>query len=247
MGTLDQQPVTDPEMEQDASEPVDDDHPQPGQSRFRYRITYSKDGPLRYTSQLDLARIWERSLRRAGLALLYSQGFNPRPKIQLAVGLPLGYSSRCEIVDAWLVSPIADEQAAVEELNAASPAGLVIDDLHAVDVHEPALQGLVWSTTYEVRFREPIEPADLARRVADLLAQPELWRERREKQVNLRPLIDHLRLLDEPQAALEMSLAASPTRGTARPDEVLDMLDIDPASAMVVRTAINFQPGTPSG
>jgi len=52
------------------------------------RITFAKGDPIKYTSHLDLMRAWERALRRAGISLAYSGGFNPRPKLQLAAALP---------------------------------------------------------------------------------------------------------------------------------------------------------------
>ncbi|MGF1504453.1 MAG: TIGR03936 family radical SAM-associated protein [Anaerolineae bacterium] len=69
--------------------------------RARYRIRFGKQDDLRYTGNLDIARIWERTLRRAGAPGVYSNGYNPRPKLQIAAALPLGYSSVCEIVDVW--------------------------------------------------------------------------------------------------------------------------------------------------
>ena len=51
---------------------------------MRIRITYAKRGELRYTGHLDLQRVWERTLRRSGLPIVFSQGFNPLPKLQLA-------------------------------------------------------------------------------------------------------------------------------------------------------------------
>ena len=57
---------------------------------------------MRYTSHLDLYRAWERLLRRAGAQLVFSQGYNPRPKLQLAAPLALGITSQAEIIDFWL-------------------------------------------------------------------------------------------------------------------------------------------------
>ena len=56
----------------------------------RLRITYSKTAALRYTSNLDMHKIWERALRRARLPLAYSQGFHPQPRLTQACPLPLG-------------------------------------------------------------------------------------------------------------------------------------------------------------
>ena len=64
---------------------------------MRIRITFSKQGALRYTGHLDLHNLWERAARRAAIPLAYSQGFHPQPKIQLAAALPLGFSSRAEV------------------------------------------------------------------------------------------------------------------------------------------------------
>ena len=84
----------------------------------RLRIKFSKVGALRYIGHLDLHHIWQRSIRRAGLPLVYSQGFHPQPKIQLASALALGFSSQAEVLDIWI-----DEDATwvQDALQAAAP------------------------------------------------------------------------------------------------------------------------------
>ncbi len=162
---------------------------------MRLRITFSKTGALRYTGHLDLHKIWERTVRRAGLPLAYTQGFHPGPKIQLAAALPLGFSSRAEVVDVWLdeaEGPVVQPSADV--LQAAVPPGLTILEISEVDAHAPALQTLVVSAEYEATLLDPVDEADLARRLADLLAAPSLPRERRGKAYDLRPLIEQLSL-----------------------------------------------------
>ena len=62
----------------------------------RLYIRFGKFDALIYTSNLDVAKTWERVLRRANLPILYSQGFNTRPRIILASALPLGISSECK-------------------------------------------------------------------------------------------------------------------------------------------------------
>ena len=68
----------------------------------RIRICYAKTEPLRYTSNLDVHKVWERLLLRARLPLAYSQGFHHQPRINQAAPLPLGFTSRVEMVDIWL-------------------------------------------------------------------------------------------------------------------------------------------------
>ena len=50
----------------------------------RWRVTFAKGPQLKYISHLDLSLAWERALRRAGMPLAYSQGFNPQARLQLA-------------------------------------------------------------------------------------------------------------------------------------------------------------------
>ena len=73
---------------------------------MRIQITFSKQGSLRYTGHLDLHKLWERAARRAELPLAYSQGFHPQPKMNIAAALPLGFSSRCEVLDMRLEKAI---------------------------------------------------------------------------------------------------------------------------------------------
>ncbi len=208
--------------------------------RARYRIRFGKDGALRYISHLDLARVWERTLRRAGAPLMYSQGFNPHPQMQLAAALPLGCASTCELLDIWLEGDIPPPEALLPRLQAAAPEGLTVQAVWPVDEHSPALQTLTRSAVYHVRFNVPPNREDLQARVKALLEQPAIWRERRGKHYDLRPLIERLEVLPEEPPALELEVKLSQEEGTGRPDEVLDALGLDVYSVHITRTAITF-------
>ncbi|MGW1678030.1 TIGR03936 family radical SAM-associated protein [Saccharopolyspora sp. NPDC002376] len=95
----------------------------------KLRLRYAKRGRLRFTSHRDVARTFERALRRAGVPMAYSQGFSPHPKVSWAGAVPTGVSSIAEYVELQLVEQV--EPAALRvELNAALPEG--IDVLDAV-------------------------------------------------------------------------------------------------------------------
>lgn len=66
---------------------------------MRIRFEFSKNKDARYISHLDMIRVFERSVRRAGLPLAYSQGFNPHPKLAFGPALALGTESEREYVD----------------------------------------------------------------------------------------------------------------------------------------------------
>ena len=72
------------------------------EARQRIRARFRKGERVRHISHLDVLRYWERAIRRAGLPLLYSQGFTPHPKIAFAAPLPLGFIGEGEIMEVLL-------------------------------------------------------------------------------------------------------------------------------------------------
>ncbi len=74
----------------------------------RLRIKYAKKSENRFTSHLDLVRIFDRTLRRAGIPVAYSQGFHPHPKISFGHPLPLGLKSIAEYADFTLSQPFPE-------------------------------------------------------------------------------------------------------------------------------------------
>ena len=86
-------------------------------------IRYAKRGKMRFASHLDVARAFERGVRRAGLPIAYSAGFTPHPKISYAGGAPTGVASEAEYLSLALTS--RNEAGVVRErLNAALPDGI---------------------------------------------------------------------------------------------------------------------------
>ena len=74
--------------------------------RIDARIFYRKTGRAKYISHLDLARCMQRAVKRTGLPVWYTVGFNPRLYLGFALPLPLGQESVCETVDLCLMEDI---------------------------------------------------------------------------------------------------------------------------------------------
>ena len=207
------------------------------QSVMRIRITFIKQGALRYTGHLDLHKLWERAARRAELPLAYSQGFHPQPKMNMAAALPLGFSSRCEVMDMRLEHDITLEDLPTR-LNATLPPGLQVVGVEQVDERAPALQTQVASAEYEVTLKDPLDLSDVERKIESVMELKTIPRERRGKMYDLRPLIEELKLLSD--GKILMRLAAR-EGATGRPEEALNMLGIAFEETRIERTRLIFQ------
>lgn len=204
----------------------------------RLRFIFSKSGPARYISHLDVARALERALNRAKIPLAYTQGYNKRPRMQLAAALPLGFTSECEIADIWLMEEM-DPQAAHEQMMSKMAPGIEIFEVKEIPLSDPATQTLTAEARYEAVILDPIEKDDLQARIDDVLAADSIDAKRRGKEYDLRPLVIDLDLHETNDGALriDMHLYLLPGK-TGRPDEVLDALGLDPLAARIHRKAI---------
>ena len=206
----------------------------------RIRITFAKGEPIKYISHLDLNRAWERAFRRAGLPLAYSQGFNPRPRFQMAAALPVGVSGQAELLDMWLVDCL-DPEAVLDRLRPVLPRGLEVLDAVEADLGAPSLQSRMRAADYRAVIRgwEPV--AAMRARVQALLEMPSIPRQRHHKgklqSYDLRPFIQKLTVEpgQEGTQILLMRLQASP-QGAGRPDEILDALGLSLCPHLVQRT-----------
>jgi radical SAM-linked protein len=206
----------------------------------RVRLTYQRGAALRYVSHLEMQQVWERTFRRACLPLAYSQGFNPHPRLHMASALPLGFLSRCEIIDAWLESQHEVEEV-IARAQASAPPGLQIEAAENIALQAPALQTQVRAAEYLAHLLDPLDTIELQTALDSLLEAASLPRERRGKPYDLRPLVETLELRPGEQPALYMRLAAR-EGATGRPEEVLESLGLDPTAARIERTALILYP-----
>jgi len=201
-------------------------HETPVQQRLR--ITFGKSGTLKYTSSLDISKIWERVLRRADLPILYTKGFNTRPRIQLAMPLPLGITSECEVIDVALREPIIlDEEKLIALLVSVSPRGLDINKIEDARIGESAMQALVLSAEYRIRFEDGIDKSLLQQKVDDILSQEKIvvdqTKKRRRSVIDLRPLIIDLHVDDNIDLIAHLSVG---DRGNMRPDQLMQQMGL---------------------
>jgi radical SAM-linked protein len=208
----------------------------------RIRLRFRKTGDLKAISHLDLMRAFERALRRTGLPLRMSEGFNPHPRLSFPAALGVGIEGLDEVMEFELsdwVLPRDVERRVKEQL----PAGLEAISLELGNPHESAR---VTEVTYRVTPKPDMEsdPRLQAEAVARLMAQAEIpmprMRKGREKVVNIRSFI---LALDRDAESLTVRLKAGP-EGSAHPEEILGALGFDEKSRrsgfVIARTRVQL-------
>ena len=164
---------------------------------MRIRFRFVKLGKIRFTSQRDVARMWERALRRAELPLAYTEGFSPRPQLSFGLALPTGCESLAEYLDVVLddrrpETAAVDLDALPAVLTGLLPEGVDVEEAALVDRRDGSLQQRVTSCSWTMSFTG-ISRADLVDRVGSLLAVDSvpIVRERKGRQEHddLRPSV----------------------------------------------------------
>ncbi|MCD4803916.1 MAG: TIGR03936 family radical SAM-associated protein [Anaerolineales bacterium] len=201
----------------------------------RFRIYFSKTEQMRFTSHLDLVLTWERTFRRAGLPLSYSEGFSPRPVMNMAAPLPLGFTSTGEIGDFWL-SDVLSLSEFHPDLKKSLPPGLLIQETEEIeDIFGPKLPTLVTAASYLIIL--DAKSPDLPEKIENLLNSASVIRDRKGKTYDLRPLIQELNCDISSPSKLQMTLSALPG-ATGRPDEILAALELPATGTNICRTEI---------
>jgi radical SAM-linked protein len=213
----------------------------------RVRFRFSKTGKIRFTSHRDVARMWERALRRSRLPVALSQGFSPHPLLSFGLALPTGCESLGEYLDARLDETRTDE-VPYDELPALLtpllPEGVVVQAAGVVAMAEGSLQQEVGSCDWELEVLG-VGGQDLAERIEQVLAAPSLTihRERKGRQTedDIRPAILTLAMTHDGSEQEEhlvgrfrAQLATHP-RGV-RPSDLISAFGTDVVLARACRT-----------
>jgi len=195
------------------------------------RLRFSKTGRLKYISHLDINRAMSRALKRAGIPLWYTEGFNPHPYMSFSLPLSLGVESLCESVDLRITGEITNKEIK-DRLNSVLP-----EDLKIVDVYDDFRDNseIVYSDyVYKFEFN------DLAlEKIKNVLSSDEILalkkgkqgRKRVMKETNIKSFIDkysisirndvivlNIRLLAGPEKNLNPSLLF---------DTIIRLIDMD--------------------
>jgi radical SAM-linked protein len=226
----------------------------------RVRLRFAKRGRLRFLSHRDVARSFERAVRRAGVPVAHSHGFSPHPRLSWIGAAPTGTASEAEYVEIGLTRPV-DPDALVTALDAALPDGL--DVLAAAVAEGASLADRIEASRWVVEL-PGVEPAALRAALSALLERESVVVERvtpsGRRMIDVRAALVRAHVQDPAGEGAAPSGGASPTppdragvcailtavvRQTTpavRPDDVLGALDVvaglrPPSPARATRTA----------
>ena len=189
-------------------------------------LAFQKGEALRHLGHLDLQRAMQRALRRSGLPVRYSQGFNPHMLTSFASALSVGVASDEEILEVGLDNP-PDADDCLARMNAVLPQALRAIKAMLVEDTHPALMGLLKQAGYTA-WLSGANAAALSNAAKSFLAEDEVMAlrvsKRKETMVNIRPMVHALTVAgEEGGARFAMRLSLEET-ATLKPDLLIATL-----------------------
>ncbi|MCL1796055.1 MAG: TIGR03936 family radical SAM-associated protein, partial [Clostridia bacterium] len=194
---------------------------------MRMIASFEKSAQIRFVGHLDLMRAIHRALRRSGLPIRYSQGFNPHVLLSLASPLPVGVSGIQELMDVPLAG-VLSEAYFLKTLRAVMPSSLPLTAARAVGDNHPKLMANLRTASYEATFHKSGAAKAMAEAIPAFLSRAEVQAVRRSKRgsvpCDIRPML-HCLSANGMGDAVAMRFRVSLTeRETLKPDLLLSAL-----------------------
>ncbi|NPV72012.1 MAG: DUF2344 domain-containing protein [Firmicutes bacterium] len=198
---------------------------------MRIRLLFKKGEPVRFISHLDTMRAFARAMRRAGLPVAFSRGFNPHPRMVFALPLAVGATSEMDVLDVDFSERVGLLQA-VQALNAALPPGLCTCVAREIPVDSPPAMSVVDASEYSVKVPIKNRSVDPAGPLRSFMESGSICVERKRegqpaRTIDVRPLV----LIAAEggdggggMAHYEFTIRSG-SRQNLRPDELLQALD----------------------
>lgn len=185
-------------------------------------VVYEKTAQIRHVGHLDLMRAMQRALRRSGVPVAFSKGFNPHLLVSFAAPLSVGMPGKREIMEVPLTEEISEEEFKAR-LRKALPVTLPCIAVRAVDDRHPAPMAILEAASYTIKIYE--HSSELIDAIPSLLARSSVMEMRKtksgEKLTDIRPMIHSLCPFDTGTIACTLSLSE---KATCKPELLLTAL-----------------------
>lgn len=198
---------------------------------MRMLLQFQKGDIVRHLGLLDLQRTMQRALRRSGLPIGYSNGFNPHIVMTFASALSSGIPGDAEILDVTLAANAGDisEERCMNEMNRVLPPTLQVSRVRLVDDRFPKASAALEQAEYSIILHGG-DAQKIVSCIAHFLAREEIMAVRKTKRseslVNIRPMIHLLDAhYDEDTAKATLKARVSFVESaTLKPDVLLGAL-----------------------
>lgn len=211
-------------------------------ARYRYRMRFTKSGQAVFLGHLDTVRTMFRALRRAGVVLAYSQGFNPKPKVGFGPALPVGTGSDAEYMDVDSMDRL-DPVEIQTGINAALPRGFRITAVREIPRSVPALSEAISAARYRVDVPENV--LAVRDQVETLMGRQDVKvrRERGGRETVLDLHSELLGISPGGNGGLQFTLAVNRQGASLRPEELLRELFREGSPARLTREELLVEAG----
>ena len=208
---------------------------------YKYRIEFSKIGPITFISHLDLQKVMMRIFKRANLETLHSEGYKTRPLLSFGPALTLGISSLTEYFDVRVPVEWMDFTSILTQLQEHSEPGIIFKDITEINSKTPSIQDAANAFTYFIPVKEGNHSSVVEKlSTADtIFIQSYSKKDDRHLEKDIRPMLLKITSgsLDLSEKILEVIDEVSPCRGSGifvtalvnkgssiRPSEIVDVL-----------------------
>ncbi|MBQ4607968.1 MAG: DUF2344 domain-containing protein [Clostridia bacterium] len=161
---------------------------------MRMLMQFKKDDIVRHLGLLDLQRTMQRALRRSGLPVAYSKGFNPHMVMAFASALSSGIPGDAELLDVSLCGEVTEEEC-LAAMNRVLPPALRASRIRLVDDRFPKTAASLAQAEYRITLTGG-KAGEIAQAVPAFLDREEIMALRKTKKsetmVNIRPMIHEL-------------------------------------------------------
>ncbi len=212
----------------------------------KLRARFEKKDRAKYISHLDLYRFMQRTFKKAGVSVWYTEGFNPRLYIMFPLALSLGYEGRCEVMDFNVNDENMPLELIKEKLNTVLPDGIRIKEIYDFDMKHT----LIAFSEYEIRISK--ENVNISKeKFEEFMSQDEIVIQKKTKQktmkdVDIKPFSNIKEIMDEDELFIKIVMPSS-QNGGYNPSLLLDaffkFIDFEPETVHIVRTDILTEKG----
>ena len=163
---------------------------------MRMLAVFEKGERIRHIGHLDIQRSVQRGLRRSGLPVAYSNGFNPHILITFASALSTGACGKREIMDVTMAEEVSPEEF-LEKMNRAMPPEMRLSEARVLDQKHPALMASLRAAKYDLLIRDAEQAEKLAAAIPAMMARETVTAMRKTKtalkEPDIKPLIYDLK------------------------------------------------------